>query len=141
MKTAEQIGDQIRDAFRGKSTKFRPCAFFDDRMDCIRVVTRDCSILETRINKHLTLLEDNYPESDEKRYIGFTIKGARHFCQEHGIDLSVPVDISRLLDVILATSPEPAVQMSIRLVAKPLMKKEKIKRVDVPPALAEPELV
>jgi hypothetical protein len=139
MKTAEQIGEQIRHAFRGKSTKFRPCAFFDDRMDCIRVVARDCSVLETRINKHLTLLEDNYADSEDKRYVGFTIKGARHFCQEHGVDLRTPVDISRLLDVILASSPEPAVQMSIRLVARPMIKKENLKRVDVPPVTAQPQ--
>jgi hypothetical protein len=140
MKTAAQIGEQVRDAFRGKSTKFRPCAFFDDRLDCIRVIARDCSVLETRINKHLTLLEDNYAESEQKRYVGFTVKGARHFCQEHGFDLSTPIDIGRLLDAILASSPEPAVQMSIRLVARPMIKKERLKKVDIPPALAQPEL-
>jgi hypothetical protein len=139
MKTAEQIGDQIRSAFHGRSTKFKPCAFFDDRLDCIRVITRDCSVLETRINKHMTLLEDNYAESEQKRYVGFTVKGARHFCKENNIDLSTPVDISRLLDAILANSPEPAVQMSIRLVARPLIKKEKLKQVNIPPSLEQPQ--
>jgi len=137
MKTAEQIGDQVRSAFHGKSTKFRPCAFFDERLDCIRVIARDCSVLETRINKHMTLLEDNYSDSEEKRYVGFTVKGARHFCQEHHIDLSTPVDISKVLDAILASFPEPAVQMSIRLVARPLIKKEKLKQVDIPPSLEQ----
>ncbi len=133
MKTAEQIGEQVRRVFEGKSTKFRPCAYFDERLDCIRVIARDCSVLETRINKYMTILEDNYEESGEKRYVGFTVKGARHFCKEHAIDLSAPVDISRVLDAILASFPEPAVQMSIRLVARPLMKKEKIKKVAIPP--------
>ncbi len=140
MKTAEQIGDQVRNAFHGKSTKFRPCAFFDERLDCIRVIARDCSVLETRINKNMTLLEDNYAESEQKRYVGFTVKGARHFCKENHIDLSAPVDISKLLDAILANSPEPAVQMSIRLVARPLIKKEKLKQVDIPPSLEQPQL-
>jgi hypothetical protein len=137
--TAEQIGNQIRGALHGRSTKFRPCAFFDDRLDCIRVIARDCSVLETRINKHMTLLEDNYAESEQKRYVGFTVKGARHFCKQNNIDLSTPVDISRLLDAILANSPEPAVQMSIRLVARPLIKKEKLKHVDIPPSLEQPQ--
>ena len=139
MKTEEQIGNQLKAIFEKKSPKFRPCAFFDEQLDCIRVIARDCSVLETRINKYLTLLEDNYPDSEEKTYVGFTIKGARYFCQEHGFDLSTPIDISGLLDVFLATFPEPAVQMSIRLVARPLIKKEKLKKVDITPTLAQPQ--
>jgi hypothetical protein len=139
MKTAEHIGEQVHKAFLGKSTKFRPCAYFDEPLDCVRVIARDCSFLETRINKYITVLEDNYAEAEEKRYVGFTVKGARHFCQEHGIDLSVPVDMSRLLDVLLASFPEPAVQMSIRLVAKPLIKKENIKKVAIPPLIVQPQ--
>jgi hypothetical protein len=139
MTTAEQIGEQIRKAFHGKSTRFRPCAYFDEGLDCIRVIARDCSILETRINPYLTILEDNYEESEEKRYVGFTVKGARYFCQQHGFDLSAPINISQLLDAMLANFPEPAVQMSIRLVARPLIKKEKIVQVDIPPASTEPQ--
>ena len=140
MKTPEEIGQQVRDAFE-KTGRFRPCAFFDQRLDCIRVVVRDCSILETRINKYLTLLEDNYEVSGENRYVGFTIKGARHFCQEHGFDLSTPVDISKLLDSIVAIFPEPAVELSVRLVAKPLIKKEKFKKVSLPPLTSQPQSI
>jgi hypothetical protein len=132
MKTSEQIGAQVRGAFAGASGEFRPCAFFDDRLDCIRVVARDCSVLETRINQSLTVLEDNYyQESDRKQYVGFTIKGARHFCYEHGFDLNSPIDISKLLDAILKAFPELAVELFVNGIARPLVKEGKIERVEV----------
>jgi hypothetical protein len=96
--------------------------------------------LETRISQYITVLEDNYEVADNKKYVGFTVKGARHFCKEHGFDLSVPVNIGKVLDQILASSPEPAVQMSIRLVARPLIRKEKLKDVNIPPLPAEAAL-
>jgi len=137
MKTQEELAEQVRAAFSGKLGKFRPCAFFDDRLDCIRVITRDCSILETRINECITVLEDNYPESGEKRYVGFTIKGARHFCREHNFNLATPIEMSALLDAILASFPDVAVELFVNAIARPLVKKEKIKRIDVSRALPQ----
>jgi hypothetical protein len=133
MKTVTEITQQVREAAAGNSRSFRPCAYFDDSLDCIRVITRDCSILETRINQYMTVLEDNYEKADDQKYVGFTVKGARHFCQEHGFDLSVPVNIGKVLDQIFASSPEPAVQMSIRLVARPLIKMVTPQDVTIPP--------
>jgi hypothetical protein len=139
MKTAEEIEAQVRQAFGRKSAKFRPCAYFDDRLDCIRVISRDCSVLETRINGVVTILEDNYyPESGGERYVGFTIKGARHFCQQHGLDTAKAVDLSKLLDALLVAFPEPAVQLFVDLFARPLVKKEKIKTVNLSAATLQP---
>jgi hypothetical protein len=139
MKTPEQIATQVREAFGGKPGKFRPCAFFDDRLDCIRVIARDCSILETRINQYITVLEDNYyPESGSEPYVGFTIKGARHFCREHGLSLSAPIRMSSLLDAILAGFPEPVVQLFVKGVARPLVEEKKIKQVEVAGAQPQP---
>jgi hypothetical protein len=128
----------VKEAFGGKPGRFRACAYFDDRLDCIRVIARDCSILETRINQRITILEDNsYSESGDKKYVGFTVKGARHFCQEHNFSLSAPIDMSALLDAIVASFPEVAVELFVKYVAKPLVKQEKIKRVDVSGALPQ----
>ena len=136
MKTPEEIGDQVRDALAGESGKFRPCAFFDVRLDCIRVIVRDCSVLETRINEALTVLEDNYYlESGKRRYIGFTIKGAAHFCQRNGFDLSVPIDISKLLDAILANFPGRLAELAVDGIARPLVEDENIEHVDISGAL------
>lgn len=126
MKTPEEIGALVRDTFAGATGEFRPCAFFDDRLDCIRVIARDCSVLETRINQYLTVLEDNYyQESDRSPYVGFTIKGARHFCSEYGFDLNYPINISELLDAILKAFPDLAVELFVNGIARPLVKEER----------------
>jgi len=140
MKTVEEIRLQVRGAFSRKPrSQFRPCAYFDDRLDCIRVIARDCSILETRINPMLTVLEDNYyQETGKKQYVGFTLKGARYFCREHNIDLATPIDISKLLDAILAAFPDVAVELFVNAIAKPLVHEGKIDTVDVSGALPQP---
>jgi hypothetical protein len=140
MKATEEIASRVKEAFAGKPGKFRACAFFDDRLDCIRVIARDCSVLETRVNPRITILEDNYySESGEKQYVGFTVKGARHFCKEHDFNLSAPIEMTALLDAILASFPEVAVELFVNAIARPLVKAEKIKRVDVSGALPQPQ--
>jgi len=124
--TPESVGEHVRAAFGGRP-EFRPGAYFDEDLDCIRVRVRDCSVTEWRVSPQLTVLEDNYADeaSGRELYVGFTIKGARHFCREHGIDLSVPVKLSKLLDRILAESSEGAVRVTINKIAKPLVEREK----------------
>jgi hypothetical protein len=132
MKSPEQIDAFVREAFKEVSGEFHPCAFFDARLDCIRIIARDCSVLETRINETLTVLEDNYyPESGGKKYVGFTVKGARYFCQRHGLSLSTPISISALLDALLAAFPDQIVELVVDGIARPLVEEEKLERVDV----------
>jgi hypothetical protein len=137
MKTANEVGIQVRAAL-ADSGDFRACVFFDVRLDCIRVIARDCSVLETRINEALTVLEDNYyHESGKKRYVGFTIKGAAHFCKEHGFDIAVPVNISQLLDVILAAFPGKMAELAVDGIARPLVEEQQIGPVDLSGALPQ----
>jgi hypothetical protein len=128
MKTAEEIDALVRST-EGLAA-FRPCAFFDARLDCIRVVARDCSVTETRVNPLLTVLEANYPRTAGRKCVGFTIKGARHFCKEHGLDLSTPIKISDLLDAVLNAMPDIIVEAFVDHVARPLVREEKIERVE-----------
>ena len=112
---------------------FRPCAFFDTRLDCIRVLSRDCSVLEERVNDRLTVLLDNYyPGPGRTKYVGFTIKGARHFCKQHGWDLSTSIKTSELLDALIASFPDMIVEWFIQVVAKPLIEEEQIQEVHIP---------
>lgn len=128
MKTADEIAALVRST-EGLAA-FRPCAFFDDRLDCIRVIARDCSVTETRVNPLLTVLEANYPQSVGRKCVGFTVKGARHFCKEHSLDLSTPIKISDLLDAILSAMPDVMVETFVDHVARPLVREEKIERVE-----------
>lgn len=132
MRTADGIRALVRETFAGASAGFRPCAFFDDRLDCIRVIARDCSVLEIRLNPNLTVLQDNYyPQFGGKQYVGFTVKGARHFCNEHGLSMGAPINVSDLLDAILKAFPDVAVELFVNAIARPLVQEENIERVDV----------
>jgi hypothetical protein len=112
---------------------FRPCAFFDSRLDCIRVVTKDCSIVEERLSDRVTMLLNNYdPTPGRRECVGFTLKGARHLCQQHSLDMKSPILLSDLLDKMLLSFPEQVVQVFIGLVVKRLVEEEKIERVEVP---------
>jgi hypothetical protein len=131
MNRLDKLGALVRESFGGASGEFRPCAFFDVRLDCIRVIARDCSVLETRINPYLTVLEDNYYQGvGRKQYVGFTVKGARHFCSEHGLSLAAPIEMSALLDAILKAFPDLAVEFFVNGIARPLVQDGGIERVE-----------
>lgn len=130
MDTPEAIRELVRAEFLGRDAKeFVPCAVFDEPLDCIRVVTRDCSVTEWRVNDLLTVLEDNYPASPSRKYVGFTIKGARYLCQENAIPLSSPIRLSDILDAVLRVSPEMVVQFAVNAIARPMV--EEVDRVDL----------
>lgn len=133
MKTLDEIKELVEASFSETRAVFRPCAFFDEPLDCIRVIARDCSVLEERINDRVTVLLDNYyPAPGRRQFVGFTIKGARHFCHEHGWDASRSIKMTALLDALLASFPELVVEWFIQMVARPLVQEEKIDLVEIP---------
>jgi hypothetical protein len=133
MMRSDKLEALVDATFSGRPPEFRPCAFFDDRLDCIRVIARDCSVLEERINSRVTVLLDNYyPGPGRKEFVGFTIKGARHFCKQHGWDLSTSIRMTELLDALVASFPQLVVEWFVNIVAKPLVQEEKIEQVEVP---------
>jgi len=85
---------------------FRPLAYYDKQLDCIRVEIRDCSVTEIRLDYVFTILEDNYPEPDQEKYVGFTIKGVRHLFARLGIPLEGVLRITDLLAQIVAKCPQ-----------------------------------
>jgi hypothetical protein len=88
-----------------RAAEFHPSAILNVPLDCIRVIVRDCSFTEIRIDDRITVLEDNYPQAWCQEYVGFTIKGARHFCQQQGFNLSVPIKLRDILNAILEATP------------------------------------
>lgn len=128
MKTAEDITKLVNTT--PGLLEFRPCAFFDERLDCIRVIAKDCSVKETRVNGLITVLEANYRQTGDRKCVGFTVKGARHFCQQQGLNLSAPIKVSDLLDAILKAMPDVIVETFVDNIARPLVRDEKIERVE-----------
>ena len=130
MKTNEEITGLVRATFADRRVAFRPCAVFDDRLDCIRIVTRDCSVTETRVSDLITILEPNHPREGRKKCVGFTVKGARHFCNKYGLDMSAPVRMSALLDALMRSAPSLVVEAVIQNIVRPLVEEEKIEQVE-----------
>jgi hypothetical protein len=131
MNTSDTLNKLVSDAFSGRQAAFRPCAFYDDRLDCIRVVARDCTVLEERVNERLTVLIDLHPQPGLKKYVGFTVKGAQHFCEEHRLNLATSVKVTQIADALLQSFPDPAVMMFVDLIAKSLVEDDKIEEVEV----------
>jgi len=121
MDSRDELVASIREMFPTDAREFRPCAFFDSRLDCIRVFTRDCSSTEERINDRLTVLVDNYPAPDANKFVGFTIKGVRHFCQEYGLGLKTSVRVTALLDALIASYPDAILEVVVNHIARPLI--------------------
>lgn len=126
----EQAQAETVRAVLSASTDFRPFAVFDEPLDCIRVITRDCSVTEIRVDDFLTVLEANYPVSGAAEYIGFTIKGVAHLCQTHGIPSNGPWKLADFLDAIMKASNEPVARPVVQKVARPIIEENKLDDVE-----------
>lgn len=84
--------------------EFRPFAFYDKHLDCIRVQTRDCSFKEIRLDKIFTVLQANHTTGIE--YVGFTIKGVRHLTERLGLPKTGPVMLAAIIDAIIKQNPD-----------------------------------
>lgn len=129
--TKNEVIDDIRSMFPPDAKEFRPCAFFDAPLDCIRVFTRDCSVTEERVNDWLTVFVDNYPRPAVSKFVGFSIKGVKHFCQEYGLRPVGPIRISALLDALITSSPDDMVELIINKFARPLLEEEQLDEVEL----------
>ena len=123
------VQKNVDELFRGVFEKFNPVAYYDENLDCVRVLVRDCSITETRINENLTLLEDNYPEKGEARYVGFSIKGAKHFCIKNGLPTTGPITVSGILTAMLDQHPETVVDIAVSI-ALPILEESDIDKIE-----------
>jgi len=113
--SATEISDFVKKIMVDNGSEgFKPVAYFDGPLDCVRVIVRDCSFTEVRINNLLTILEANYPQGNQPvEYVGFNIKGVRYLCQRHALGADGPLKLTAILNRILAESPEPLVKFAV----------------------------
>jgi hypothetical protein len=93
--------------------EFRPLAYYDKHMDCIRIELRDCSFCEKRLNESLTLLEDNYPNSGQVASAGLVIKGVKHLFKALDLPLEGIVLVTMLIDRIIKENHLPESDQSV----------------------------
>lgn len=87
---------------------FRPYAFYDKHMDCIRVKILDCSVTEKRMSRIFTLLTGNH--LSVPRNVGFTIKGVAHLFNRLGLKQEGAHDVAHILDEIVRVFPDAVVK-------------------------------
>jgi hypothetical protein len=112
-KATEDISEFIKG---NAQSQFKPVAYYDERLDCVRVITRDCSVSEYRVNDFLTIAEDSHPTDLADRYVGFTIKGIRHFVRKN--DKPEILELAVMLDKILADLPTYVTDMEAKKVVE-----------------------
>jgi hypothetical protein len=84
---------------------FKPVAYYDKHMDCIRAELRDCSVTEVRLDKTLTVLRDNDPSESQSPLAGFMIKGVKMLFKEWGLPLTGVLMVTTILDRLLKELP------------------------------------
>jgi hypothetical protein len=93
----------IPDGFEIK--EFHPFAYFDDRMDCIRVMILNRSVTEERKDDFLTLYRTNHASVFDPTHCGFCLKGIRHLFNELGLEQGRELKVAKLIDQIVKTHP------------------------------------
>lgn len=104
---------------------FKPFAYFDKHMDCIRVLIQDVSVTEERLSKFFTVAKANHVGAFGGRHVGFTIKGVAHLFNEVGLPLSGVRDLTVILDAIVKAFPHTAVKQVIEEFS-PVLNEEKL---------------
>ncbi|WP_165741625.1 hypothetical protein [Candidatus Thiosymbion oneisti] len=105
--------------------EFRPFAYYDKHLDCIRVQIRDCSVAEERLSRIFTILKPMHAETLE--YVGFTVKGVCHLFDRLGIEPSGVIRLAEILDEIVKKFPDRAV----RLVKEEVMRNRVMQELSV----------
>jgi hypothetical protein len=97
------------------STQFQPCAVFDVHLDCIRVLTRNASVREVRVDGDLTVFRENFPSGFGSSIVGFSLKGVNHLMHELGFDSGKAYKLSELLDAIVKLRPTTTMSVILDL--------------------------
>lgn len=98
--------------------EFRPVAYYDKHLDCIRVQIKDCSFTEKRLNSIFTILEVNHV--DIKEYAGFNIKGIKYLFKKVGLPDNGVIKLAQVIDAIVKIYPDWAIKYIRENFKKPL---------------------
>lgn len=95
---------------------FVPVAYYDKHMDCIRVLTRDRSVTEHRLDGFFTVYECNHRGKFDPQYIGFSIKGVRHLFERVGLSLDGVYKLAELIDRVVRHQPGSTMAETLRVI-------------------------
>jgi len=99
--TASALSKTMAEFFLENPPKdFKPCAYYSKSLDCIYVLTKNCSFTEARVNAVYTVFLVNHKNGNV--FAGFCIKGISKVFQEFK-HLSTKDDC-KVADIIQAAS-------------------------------------
>lgn len=102
-----ELTKMVRAALAG-APPFRPYAYFDEQLDCIRIGWRDTSVTESRLSPALTVMLANYDANGEPateaEIVGVVIKGVAHACATARVGADIPHQIATKIDALLAVT-------------------------------------
>ena len=103
---SEELSNSAKDFINELTIKseFKPFAYYDKHLDCIRVQTLDCSFKEDRKNKFVTVLSANHKE--QNTFVGFNIKGVKYLFKKIGLPTSGVHKLTDLVDKLVKTFPD-----------------------------------
>jgi hypothetical protein len=88
--------------------EFKPFAYYDKHLDCIRVRIRDCSVIEERLSRIFTVLKAAHTEYELP--VGFTIKGVRHLLESLQLPAARVYKLTDIIDGIVRVYPDSFVK-------------------------------
>lgn len=107
--------DDLGKPFSDRIAEFRPFAYYDKHLDCIRVHIRDCSAVEVRKNRIFTVMRAVHSNGNvvQDDFVGFNIKGVRHLFRELGLgfmDRQACCKVADVMSAIVARFPDKSGQ-------------------------------
>lgn|GEM_PF-2288190 len=95
---------------------FSPVAYYDKHMDCIRVLIKDRSVTEHRIDGMFTVFECNHRSPFDPEFVGFSIKGVRLLFAEMGLPLDGVYRLTDLIQQIVSYKPGSAMSTLLKVI-------------------------
>lgn len=119
--------DAARNFARERLNEFKPFAYYDKHLDCIRVQIRDCSMLEDRKNPIFTVLKANHAsdKTSPGDLVGLNIKGVRHLFEKLGLSRQACYQMADVIDALFVLYPETSVK-EIRDKFAPVMRAQNL---------------
>ncbi|MEE4349086.1 MAG: hypothetical protein V2J26_02550 [Pacificimonas sp.] len=84
-------------------------AYYDAYADCIRVMIRDRSVTEERLDELFTVYRTNHAEPFDPVHVGFCIKGVRHLFRQAGVGKNAELRLTEIFDMVTKQRPRSIV--------------------------------
>jgi len=102
-------------------SEFRPFAYYDKHLDCIRVQLMDCSFKEERRNRIVTVLTANHME--QNNFAGFNIKGVRYLFEQMGLQAKGIYKLADLMNSLVQFFPDSSIK-HVQAAIRPILREE-----------------